>query len=213
MGADTIVIVPTGTRAVTQALLRDHPELDAATTRFGADFLALYQGERFSEVRRDPELWGLGFARLLPARIRRKLDRRGLLVVPDVGQAFAGATYEALAADSHATWLPVLQHGRRQRKSRLLLVHLSDHRRERVIQQPELVREIVAARTERPIPQACATRPASSTLAGYQGMTPRSPLAYRRIASRGRWWRPGDASVPADDHQRRRATGSSLWQR
>jgi hypothetical protein len=84
MGTDTYIIVPTTSlERAKQAFVEE-----AATIHVGSDYIALYRGERFRDVRDDPDHWGPEYAAQLPRWMMRGLDPRGLLAIPEVGQAF-----------------------------------------------------------------------------------------------------------------------------
>ena len=153
MAIDTYLIVPTGSRALAEELLRDHPDLEDEA-QLGEDFVALLQDERFTRVQRDPELWGETYLDLIPPACRTRLDKRGLLVVPDMGQSFDGVSFEEVAAERGATWLPLKPARASRRAKRVLLVHLSPNRQARLLRDPALAREIVSARADQPVPDA-----------------------------------------------------------
>jgi len=137
MGIDTYLVIPT------RSPDRARGELEAAeVVRVGADYIVLYEGERFAEVQRDPESWGSEYARRLPAWLRRELDPRGLLAVPEAGRAPDARSYSELASGDALLFLPVSKR-RRAKQRRCLLVSLSKNREKALLDRPKLVRSLV----------------------------------------------------------------------
>jgi len=146
---DTYLLVPVENPLRAKRLLSASGD---DVTHVGADFIVLYKGHSFVEVQRSPETWGPIYVQDLPPSLRRQLDPRGVLAIPEVGQAWESKTYtEAVASAELSVWLP-LRRVRRRRLRRLLLVALSSEREALLVEDPELVPELVSNRNTVPIP-------------------------------------------------------------
>jgi hypothetical protein len=149
LSIDTYLVIPAGNPTRAGRLLADAGD---EVTRAGRDYIVLYKGELFAEVERAPATWGPRYVQDLPPSVRRGLDARGLLARPEVGQSFDFESYtEAVDAEGPSLWLP-LRAARRRRTKRLLLVALSPEREAMVLEHPELVHELLAARATTSIP-------------------------------------------------------------
>ena len=137
MGIDTYLVIPT--RSPDRARGEIEPD---ELVRLGADYIVLYKGERFAEVRRNPESWGAEYVRRLPAWLRRELDPRGLLAVPEAGSAPNARSYSEVSFDDALLFLPVSKR-RRVKQRRCLLVSLSKNREKALLDRPKLVRSLV----------------------------------------------------------------------
>jgi len=149
MGVDTFLVVPTTSVARARRAFADEED----TMHVGADYVALYRPDPFSGVSADLARFGPQYARELPAWMKKELDPRGILVVPQVGQAFAEPTYADVVASAGAPlFLPIRVPRAARTKRRLLLVALSQNRRRLVEHEPSLVRKLVDDRAKRAIP-------------------------------------------------------------
>jgi hypothetical protein len=149
LGIDTFLVLPVGNPTSAARLLADGGD---EVTRVGDDYVVLYKGDRFTEVEQSPEVWGPRYVQELPPSLRRGLDARGLLAIPEVGQSFESKTYaEVVEVAGPALWLP-LRRARRSRRKRLFLVALSPERERMLLESPELVRELIASRAPEAIP-------------------------------------------------------------
>lgn len=149
MSIETYLVVPVENPARAHRLLSDGGD---SVTHVGADFVVLYKDHSFSEVERSPETWGPIYVKELPPSLRRRLDPRGLLAMPEAGQAFESKTYSEVAESAElSVWLPA-RPVRRRRVKRVLLVALSSEREALLMQTPELVPELVSNRTTVAIP-------------------------------------------------------------
>ena len=149
MGIDTYLVIPARSAVRAASLLADGGD---EVTHVGADFVVVYKSDLFAAVERDTETWGPRYAEDLPRSLRRGLDPRGLLALPEVGQSFGAKTYrEAVDSEGPSVWLP-LRRVRRRRMERLLLVALSPAREALLLESPELVRELISSRASVSIP-------------------------------------------------------------
>ncbi|MBS2026459.1 MAG: hypothetical protein JST54_01025 [Deltaproteobacteria bacterium] len=148
MGIDTYLVIPT--RSPERARRELAPD---ELVQVGADYVVLYQGERFAEVQRDPKHWGAEYARGLPPWLRRGLEPRGLLAFPEAGRAPEAKHYAELAAGDGLLFLPVAER-RRGKQRQCLLVALSKNREKSLLDRPKLVRALVetAIAGQPPIP-------------------------------------------------------------
>lgn len=144
MGVDTYLILPTKSRDAAAELLQKHPELDDGATELGVDFIALYVADRFDEVTNEPADHARRYLAQLPLAVRRSLDARGLLVVPEVGQSFEGTRFAELESSDGACFLPLGPVPRRRGASGVLLVGLSQVREQLLMKEPELVKDLAA---------------------------------------------------------------------
>lgn len=149
MSIDTYLIVPVQNPATAARLLSDSGD---EVVHVGPDFLVVYKGDLFAGVAQAPGTWGPIYAQDLPPSLRRRLDPRGLLAVPEVGQSFESKSYaEVVGSEQRAVWLP-LRRLRRQRTKRVLLVALSPAREAMLLERPELVADLISNRAAVPIP-------------------------------------------------------------
>jgi hypothetical protein len=152
--------VPTRDRAEARRALRANPELDVETTQIGRDFVAFYQPDRFDSVRAEPEQWGVEYAQLLPKGLRR--DR--MLALPEVGQDLRERSFGELEREPGAILLSTVRRKRGRRVPRLMLVHVTPNREERLLARPAVVRSIVSQREASPVPGAVVVRPGAVKL-------------------------------------------------
>jgi hypothetical protein len=151
LSVDTYLVVPVESPGRAARLLSAGGD---DVTHVGRDYVVLFKGDLFAGVERAPDTWGPRYAEELPPSVRRRLDPRGLLARPEVGQAFAFETYaEAVDAEGPSLWLPV-RRVRRKRRKRLLLVALSPEREAMLFEHPELVRDLISSRSTVSIPGA-----------------------------------------------------------
>jgi hypothetical protein len=147
VGIDTFLVIPTGGNRRAERMRQDDE-----VHHVGRDYVVLYKADRYREVERDPETWGPRYAAELPRWLRATLDPRGLFACPEVGQSFDAPTYaDELATHATPLWLPARAPKRRKQK-RLMLIALSPARRQMLLGEPDLVRDIVRDRATTTVP-------------------------------------------------------------
>lgn len=156
MGRGTYLIIPTPEPLRVKRALEGVPD-DGVVPFTGRDFVVFACDDPFDAVQADPADWGPILAARLPRIAKAKLDERGMLACPEVGQTFSHDLYaEEVARNAAPLWLPTKAPPAkaRRRERELLLVALSAQRTKLLLEEPALVAQILDAHLTGSLPRA-----------------------------------------------------------